>query len=86
MGESMRKGSARAMVGMTVKLLRAKRRITQGQLAALAKVDRNAVSRVERGHGNVGVDMLDDLAQSFGMTTWELLRVILYFAQTLKYR
>ena len=73
------------MVGMTVKLLRTEQRITRWQLAGLAKVDRNTVGRVERGDSNVRIDVLDNLAQGFGMTTWELLRAIVYYAQTLKY-
>jgi transcriptional regulator with XRE-family HTH domain len=73
------------MVGMTVKLLRTERRITRRQLAGLAKVDRNTVGRIERGDGNVGIDVLDNLSQGFGMTTWELLRAVVHYAHTLKY-
>jgi transcriptional regulator with XRE-family HTH domain len=73
------------MVGMTVKLLRTERRITRWQLAGLSKVDRNTVGRLERGNGNVGIDVLDNLAQGFGMTTWELLRAVVHYAHTLKY-
>ena len=73
------------MIGMAVKLLRTERHITQWQLAGLAKVDRNTVGRIERGNVNVGIDVLDKLAQGFGMTTWELLRVIVHYAHTLKH-
>ncbi len=54
-------------VGETIKNRRKELRITQPHLAELSKVSTNTLYKLERGHGNPSLDVLNKLAEVLGM-------------------
>ena len=54
-------------LGETIKHRRKELGITQPHLAELAKVSTNTLYKVERGHGNQSLDVLNKLAEVLGM-------------------
>ena len=54
-------------LGEAVKHRRKELSITQPHLAELAKVSTNTLYKLERGHGNPSLDVLNKLAEVLGM-------------------
>jgi transcriptional regulator with XRE-family HTH domain len=64
----------RAIFGDNVRRLRAQRRLTQTDLASLCRIDRVALSDMERGEGNVTLGTLQVLAEALKCDEADLLR------------
>ena len=60
-------------IGMNIKKLRESKRLTQGELAAVAGVDKNTVWRWETNSRRPGPKKLEILASFFGVSIGELL-------------
>lgn len=61
-------------VGLRIKELREGRRLTQGQLAYLAKISRNHLWRIEKGERpKVGAEILARIAAALGVSVEDLL-------------
>ena len=54
-------------LGVIIKNRRKELSITQPHLAELAKVSTNTLYKLERGHGNPSLDVLNKLAEVLGM-------------------
>jgi y4mF family transcriptional regulator len=54
-------------IGESIRNRRKELGITQPHLAELAKVSINTLYKLERGHGNPSLDILNKLAQILGM-------------------
>lgn len=54
-------------LGETIKSRRKELKITQPDLAELAKVSTNTLYKLERGHGNPSLDVLNKLAEVMGL-------------------
>ena len=54
-------------LGESIKNRRKELNITQPHLAELAKVSTNTLYKLERGHGNPSLDVLNKLAEVLGM-------------------
>lgn len=64
----------RVAFGARVRSLRLKRGLSQEQLAERAGLHRTYVSSLERGHRNVGLDNILDLAKALGINPADLFR------------
>ena len=65
----------RAAFGARVRSLRLASGLSQEQLAERAGLHRTYVSSIERGHRNVGLDNILDLAAALGVPAADLFRV-----------
>ncbi|MBX9898034.1 MAG: helix-turn-helix transcriptional regulator [Qipengyuania sp.] len=66
-------GKARTIIAKNVRRLRVLRKMTQEDLAAAAEVDRSYVSEIENARYSVSVDLIEKLADVFGVEIYELL-------------
>jgi HTH-type transcriptional regulator / antitoxin HipB len=57
---------AELRVGLIVKELRQKNRLTQEELAVKLKTTKSAISRLENSSGGVRLETLEKVAQAFG--------------------
>ena len=64
----------RAAFGARVRSLRLTRGLSQEQLAERAGLHRTYLSSLERGHRNVGLDNILDLAEALGIPPADLFR------------
>lgn len=60
------------MIGERLKTLRQERRITQGELADRAGINRSYLSRVEHGLSSPTTEVVEKLAQGLGVNIWML--------------
>lgn len=65
-------GRARQLIARNVRALRAARSMTQEDLAGAAEVDRSYVSEIENEHFSVSADMVEKLADVFGVEIYEM--------------
>lgn len=74
-GQAFCMGATRKVLATTVKVLMAnsKNLRTQGQLAAKARTSQSHISRLVNGGAGVTVDVVDRVAEAFGMRPYELL-------------
>ena len=63
----------RELLGIRVRGIRHDRGLTIGQLARLAHLNVNTVSRIERGHTSPKIEVLEKIAAALGVTTARLL-------------
>lgn len=70
----MARASLSEILGSNVKRLRARRRLSQRDLADLVAMDRADVSRLESGRANPTVDRLESLAVALNVEPPSLLR------------
>lgn len=71
---SVRYNRGMEFVGPRIKELRESRRLTQGQLAYLAKISRNHLWRIEKGERpKVGAEILARIAAALGVSVEDLL-------------
>jgi len=61
-------------VAMQVKLLRVRQRLSQHQLAERVAVSQFYIGKIERGDGNLTLDVLCKLATTFGVPPARLLQ------------
>lgn len=54
-------------IGNTIKNRRKTLRVTQSQLAELAKISKNTLYKIERGQANPTLETLDKIADILGM-------------------
>jgi transcriptional regulator with XRE-family HTH domain len=54
-------------VGTNIRKLRNSKKLSQEELAFKAGIDRSYLSEVENGHKNVGITMLDQIADALGL-------------------
>lgn len=66
------KGKGRSIVSKNLRRLREVHRMTQEDLAAAAGVDRSYVSEIENDKFSISIDLLDKLAEVYGLELWEL--------------
>ena len=66
--------AARDTLARNLRLLRARRGISQEQLADLAGLHRTYVGSVERGERNISIDNVEKLARALGVTVADLVR------------
>lgn len=64
----------RERLARNVKRLRQEKGWSQEDLAAHAKLHRNQIGFIERNERNVGIDMLEKLAEALGVQSHELLK------------
>jgi transcriptional regulator with XRE-family HTH domain len=64
--------SAREVLRVNIIFGRAQRRLSQDELARLARVSRPTISRIERAAGDVGVDVVQRIADALGTTVSKL--------------
>lgn len=64
----------RDILARNLRLLRAKRGLSQETLAFEAGINRTYLSDVERSIRNVSIDNLSRLAKALGVPAWQLLR------------
>lgn len=60
-------------VGRRVRAIRKMRKMSQGELATLAELDRSYVSEVENGHKNFSIKTLEKMAEALNVPIAELL-------------
>ncbi|MFW8628059.1 helix-turn-helix domain-containing protein [Deinococcus sp. ME38] len=63
----------RAVFGANLRAVRKDRGLSIFDVAFQSKIDWSYISQIERGQRNVGIDMLDALAQAVGVPLIELL-------------
>ncbi len=63
---------ARRLIATNLRSLRAAHRMTQEDLAAAANVDRSYISEIENEHKSVSSDLIEDLAEVFGIEIFEM--------------
>jgi transcriptional regulator with XRE-family HTH domain len=68
------KGPLRDILAKNMRLLRAKRGLTQGALAYDCGINRVYLSSVERGERNVSIDNIARIAKGLKVEAWKLLR------------
>jgi len=61
-------------VGLKIKELRIKQRLTQEKLSELTEIDRTYISDVERGLRNIAIVNLEKIAIALDVELFELLR------------
>nr|WP_121308607.1 helix-turn-helix transcriptional regulator [Paraburkholderia sp. BL17N1] len=66
--------SARAILAIKLRRLRAERQWSQEDLAAESGLDRSFVAHVEREARNISIDNIEKLARALGVQVFELLR------------
>jgi transcriptional regulator with XRE-family HTH domain len=59
--------TARSLVAMNLRALRARENLTQEQLALAAQLNRSYVSQIEAEGRAVSIDVLDDLAKALSV-------------------
>ena len=64
---------ARKIVATNLKALRDVRGIAQEELAVKAGIDRSYISDLENGKYAISIDKLENLAETLGVATWEML-------------
>ncbi|QDC37234.1 helix-turn-helix transcriptional regulator [Sphingobium fuliginis] len=65
-------GRARQLIARNVRALREARRMTQEDLAGEAEVDRSYISEIENAHFSVSADLVEKLADVFGVEIYEM--------------
>jgi transcriptional regulator with XRE-family HTH domain len=68
------KGPLRDILAKNMRLLRAKRGLTQEALAYDCGINRVYLSSVERGERNVSIDNIARIAKGLKVEAWKLLR------------
>jgi transcriptional regulator with XRE-family HTH domain len=68
------KGPLRDILAKNMRLLRAKRGLTQEALAYDCGINRVYLSSVERGERNVSIDNIARIAKGLKIEAWKLLR------------
>ena len=63
-----------SVIGANVKKLRAARGLSQEELAHRAGIDRSYLSEIENGQKNLGVLILDAIAEALGVEAVALLK------------
>ena len=61
-----------AAIGEKIRALRENAGFTQSNLAAFMKVDQSLISKIEKGEGSLSADMLEKLADLFGVTVAQM--------------
>jgi transcriptional regulator with XRE-family HTH domain len=64
----------RKKFGEKVRLLRKEKNLSQEELAHLASIDRTYVSDIEKGERNVSIIIIEKIAKSLDIETYELLK------------
>lgn len=62
-------------IGIKVRLLRTKLRISQEKLAELANINKNSVGAIERGESKPTIDTLEKIAKALDIELKELVDV-----------
>lgn len=65
---------ARSTLARNMRLLRAKKKISQEELADLCGLHRTYIGGIERHERNVSIDNIEKIAAAFGVSVSELLR------------
>ncbi|MCL2659813.1 MAG: helix-turn-helix transcriptional regulator [Acidobacteriaceae bacterium] len=63
-------------LGRRIRLLRSKRGWTQQQLADMSQIGRDHLSRLENGEREIGLLILERIAQAFEISLAELLKEV----------
>ena len=69
------KDSLSSKIGVKIRLLRTKNKISQESLAFMSGLNKNSIGAIERGESSPTVDTLDKIAKALGMSLVELIDV-----------
>lgn len=69
------KDSLSSKIGIKIRLLRTKNKISQESLAFMSGLNKNSIGAIERGESSPTVDTLDKIAKALGMSLIELIDV-----------
>lgn len=69
------KDTSRIVVGKIIKELRIKHKLTQFELGLLLEVDRQYISKIEKGKINLTLDYLDNLLEKLNYAPTQLFHV-----------
>ncbi len=69
------KDSLSSKIGIKIRLLRTKNKISQESLAFMSGLNKNSIGAIERGESSPTVDTLDKIAKALGMSLVELIDV-----------
>jgi transcriptional regulator with XRE-family HTH domain len=72
--ERTHKGPLRDILARNMRLLRAKRGLTQEALAYECAINRTYLSAVERSERNISIDNIARIAKGLNIEPWRLLR------------
>lgn len=64
--------SLRTALELRIKDLREERGLSQRAFAPIAGIDRNYLAHIENGKRNVSIDLIEKIANGFGITVGEL--------------
>ena len=62
----------KTVIGESIRTLWENVNLTQSNLAAFMKVDQSLISKIEKGEGSLSADMLEKLADLFGVTVAQM--------------
>lgn len=66
--------AARSILGENLRALRARRNLSQLELAELAGITQGYISSIEQESRAVSIDVVDELAKAFGVPVADLLK------------
>ena len=63
--------STRTAIGNRIRFLREQNELTQTKFALMVNVERDYLSKLEAGEPNVSIDVIERIAEGFGMSLSE---------------
>jgi transcriptional regulator with XRE-family HTH domain len=69
----MRRYKIALKVGKRIRIIRKKKRLTQEEVAGMAKIDMSTLGRIERGETNAPIQTINKIAQALKVKPKDLL-------------